>query len=63
MVARPQVQVVVAEPDRPFGMRVYEKLVFPQSGKGGGAVHPGPQRVDADLWAKLLAQRDEAKKG
>lgn len=63
VVAHPQVQVVVAEPDKPFGKRVYEKLVFPEYGKAGGAVHPGPQRVDADLWAKLLAQRDEAKKG
>lgn len=60
IVARPHTQVVVAAPDKPFGKRVYQKLVFPEYGKPDGAVHPGPQRVDAELWAKLLAQRDEA---
>jgi tRNA (mo5U34)-methyltransferase len=59
VLGRPHPQLLVAEPDRPFGKVVYSKLVFPHYGKPGGAVHPGPQRVDPDLWARLLRERDE----
>jgi tRNA (mo5U34)-methyltransferase len=58
VIARPHPQVLVAEPDRPFGKAVYEKLVFPRYGKPHGAVHPGAQRVDPELWRRLLSQLD-----
>lgn len=57
VIGRPHAQLLIAEPENTFGKVVYEKLVFPQYGKPGGAMHPGPQRVDPELWAKLLAQR------
>jgi tRNA (mo5U34)-methyltransferase len=60
VVARPHPQLIVAEPDQPLGKVVFHrKLVFPKYGKRGGAVHPGPQRVDPELWRKLLAMRDK----
>jgi len=60
VVARPHPQLIVAEPDQPPGKVVLDrKLVFPKYGKRGGAVHPGPQRVDPELWRKLLAMRDQ----
>lgn len=59
VIARPHAQLLVAEPERPFGKAVYKKLVFPQYGKPGGAVHPGPQQVDPELWRKLLQQLSE----
>lgn len=61
VVARPHPQLIVAEPDQPLGKVVLDqKLVFPKYGKRGGAVHPGPQRVDPELWRKLLAMRDKS---
>jgi len=61
VVARPHPQLIVAEPDQPLGKVVFDrKLVFPKYGKRGGAVHPGPQRVDSELWRKLLAMRDKS---
>jgi len=61
VVARPHPQLIVAEPDQPPGKVVFDrKLVFPKYGKRGGAVHPGPQRVDSELWRKLLAMRDKS---
>jgi len=60
VIARPHPQVLVAEPDRPFGKVVYDKLVFPQYGKSTGAVYPGQQRVDPELWQRLLSQVDRS---
>ena len=54
VIARPHPQLLVAEPEVYFGKVTYNKLVFPQYGKRGKALHPGPQRVDPDLWAELL---------
>jgi tRNA (mo5U34)-methyltransferase len=59
VIARPHEQVMVAEPDRPRGKVIYQKLVFPEYGKPGGAVHPGPQTVEPTLWARLLRQLDD----
>ena len=59
VVARPHAQLIVAEPERPLGKVVYPKLVFPQYAKPGGPVHPGPQRVDPELWRKLLQSREQ----
>lgn len=59
VVARPHVQLIVAEPERPLGKAVYPKLVFPNYAKPGGPVHPGPQQVDPELWQKLLQSRDQ----
>jgi len=59
VIARPHTQVMVAEPERVLGKVVYEKLVFPRYAKPHGAIHPGPQKVDAQLWEKLLKQLDE----
>ncbi len=56
VVARPHTQVLVAEPENVPGKVVYEKLVFPRYGKANGSVHPGPQRVDPELWQRLLRQ-------
>jgi tRNA (mo5U34)-methyltransferase len=47
IVDRPHRQVIVAEPEEPFGTVVYPKLVFPRYGKRGGARYPGPQRYGA----------------
>jgi tRNA (mo5U34)-methyltransferase len=64
VIARPHPQLIVAEPDQPLGKVVFNrKLVFPKYGKRGGAVHPGPQRVDPELWRKLLAMRDKSGAG
>jgi tRNA (mo5U34)-methyltransferase len=54
VVARPDPQVLVAQPDIYFGKATYGNLVFPHFGKRGGAVHPGPQRVDPALWEELV---------
>jgi tRNA (mo5U34)-methyltransferase len=59
VIARPHEQVLVAEPERVLGKVVYEKLVFPCYGKPNGAVHPGPQQVDPELWARLLKQLED----
>lgn len=59
VVARPHPQVLVAEPDNPPGKVVFPKLVFPRYRKAEGSIHPGPQRVDPELWARLLKTRDE----
>jgi tRNA (mo5U34)-methyltransferase len=59
VIARPHAQVLVAEPDGPPGKIVYGKLVFPCYRKPNGAVHPGPQKVDPDLWQRLLKQLDD----
>lgn len=58
VVARPHAQLLVAEPEHPFGKVVFKKMVFPQYGKRGGAVHPGPQKVDPALWQELLRRLD-----
>jgi tRNA (mo5U34)-methyltransferase len=54
VIARPHPQVLIAEPENPLGKVVYQKLVFPQYGKANQAIHPGRQRVDPELWARLL---------
>jgi hypothetical protein len=59
MIARPHSHVLVAEPERYPGKVVYDKLVFPRYGKRDGALHPGPQEVDAALWAALEGQLAE----
>jgi len=56
VIARPHPHVLIAEPEHYFGKVVYEKMVFPRYGKRGGAIHPGPQQVDAGLWAELEAR-------
>ncbi len=54
VIERPHAHVLVAEPERYLGKTVYPKLVFPNYGKPGEAVlHPGPQRIDPELWATL----------
>lgn len=53
VVARPHPHVLIAEPEVYFGKVTFDKLVFPRYGKRGGALHPGPQQVDPELWAKL----------
>ncbi len=60
VTGRPHPQLLIAEPENPPGKVVYDKLVFPKYRKPGGAVHPGPQRVDPDLWARLIQQADQA---
>ncbi len=55
IVAKPHPQVLVADPEDVPGKVVFDKLVFPRYGKPGGSRHPGPQRVDADLWAALVS--------
>lgn len=60
VIARPHPQLLIAEPGKPFGKVVYKKLVFPQYGKAGGAVHPGPQKVEPGLWQRLIAEAGEA---
>ncbi|MBI4463434.1 MAG: hypothetical protein HY647_01910 [Acidobacteria bacterium] len=62
-VARPHPQLIVAEPEEYFGKVVYKKMVFPRYGKRGYSLHPGPQRVDPELWRKLVrsASRPEKK--
>jgi tRNA (mo5U34)-methyltransferase len=56
VVARPHSHIVVADPECCPGKVVLGNLVFPRYGKKEGAVHPGPQEVDADLWATLCAR-------
>lgn len=58
VVARPHKQLLVAKPEKPLGKVVYSKLVFPRYAKPGGPVHPGPQRVEPELWRKLLESRE-----
>jgi hypothetical protein len=45
--------------ERYLGKVVYDKLVFPRYGKRDGALHPGPQGVDAVLWGELEGQAAE----
>jgi len=59
VIARPHEQVLVAEPEHYFGKVVHEKLVLPRFGKKGRAVHPGPQKVEAELWQRLVDSLDE----
>src|SRR5206468_1533757 len=56
VIARPHSHVLIAEPERYLGKVAYDKLVFPRYGKRDGALHPGPQEVDAALWAELEGQ-------
>ena len=53
VIARPHPQLLVAEPETYFGKVTYKKLVFPRYGKQGRSLHPGPQKVDPELWAQL----------
>lgn len=57
VVGRPEQEILIAEPDRPFGKVLYRKLVFPKYGKPNGSLCPGTQKVDPALWEKLLNQR------
>ncbi|PYT21672.1 MAG: TIGR04290 family methyltransferase [Acidobacteria bacterium] len=59
VIARPHSHVLIAEPERYLGKVAYDKLVFPRYGKRDGALHPGPQEVDAALWAELEGQAAE----
>lgn len=63
VIARPHPQVIVAEPEQYFGKVVYQKLVFPKYGKRGGTLHPGPQRVDPELWSELVRRANAPAKG
>ena len=54
VVARPHTQMIVGRPERHLGKTVYSKLVFPNYAASGGPLHPGPQRVDPELWRRLL---------
>lgn len=58
VTARPHAQVLVAEPERYLGKVVYDKLVLPRFGKPGRALHPGPQKVDPELWNQLVNSLD-----
>ena len=58
VIARPHEQLLVAEPEHYFGKVVHEKLVLPRFGKKGGAVHPGPQKIDPELWQRLVDSLD-----
>ncbi len=51
---RPHPQVIVAEPEFHFGKVVYPKLVFPRYGKKGGALYPGAQQYEPELWEELI---------
>ena len=51
---RPHPQVIVAEPELHFGKVVYSKLVFPRYGKRGGALYPGAQQYEPQLWEELI---------
>jgi tRNA (mo5U34)-methyltransferase len=51
---RPHPQVIVAEPELHFGKVVYPKLVFPRYGKKGGALYPGAQQYEPQLWEELI---------
>jgi tRNA (mo5U34)-methyltransferase len=51
---RPHPQVIVAEPQLHFGKVVYPKLVFPRYGKRGGALYPGAQQYEPQLWEELI---------
>lgn len=61
VVARPHPQVLITEPERHLGTVVYDKLVFPRYSKPNGAVHPGPQRIDPELWHRLLKQAENSR--
>jgi tRNA (mo5U34)-methyltransferase len=54
VVGRPHPQLLVAKPMETLDAVIYEKLVFPRYRKPGGAVLPGRQRVDPDLWERLI---------
>ena len=62
IVARPHQHILIAEPDRYFGTYVQGDLVFPKYGKRGGALQPGPQRVDPRLWSELCRRAAEFRK-
>jgi len=53
LIARPRQHLLVGEPERHLGTYERGKLVFPRYGKKDGDLQPGPQRVDAKLWAEL----------
>jgi hypothetical protein len=53
VVARPHAHILVADPERYLGKTVYPKLVFPNYGKRGEALHPGPQQIEKSLWTSL----------
>jgi len=59
VIARPHPHLLVARPGDVPGKVVYEKLVFPKYRKPGGAMHPGSQRVEPELWERLIRERDE----
>jgi|SRR5579884_2810794 tRNA (mo5U34)-methyltransferase len=56
VIGRPHPHVLIAEPERYLGKTAIGNLVFPKYGKRDGAVHPGPQQVDAQLWSGLCAR-------
>jgi len=56
IVDRPHPHIIVAEPETYLGKVVLEKLVFPQYGKRGHPLYPGPQQYDAALWQDLIAR-------
>lgn len=62
IIDRPHPQIIVAEPETHFGKVVYSKLVFPKYGKKGGALYPGAQQYEAELWKELIrrSRRDKA---
>ena len=55
IIDRPHRQIIVAAPEIYFGKQVFPKLVFPRYGKRGGAVLPGPQRYDPEVWIEISA--------
>jgi len=56
IVGRPHPHIIVAEPETYLGKVVLENLVFPQHGKRGCLLYPGPQQYDAALWQDLIAR-------
>jgi tRNA (mo5U34)-methyltransferase len=56
---RPHPQVIIAEPEFHFGKVVYQKLVFPRYGKKGGALYPGAQQYEPELWKELIRRSSD----
>jgi tRNA (mo5U34)-methyltransferase len=62
VVARPHEQVLICDPNGTAGRVEYGRLIFPTYGKPGDICHPGPQRVEPVLWARLLEARQNPSK-
>jgi tRNA (mo5U34)-methyltransferase len=59
IVARPDPEIVIAEPQRQLGTARYRRLVFPRYGRPGFASLPGRIRFKPHEWQQLLDTRTE----